>query len=111
MDDLITKYDAMEAVRNTPHFDAQRALIAPEQAMEAIGALDPLHGPSLLEELRPKGKWIKHEDEKWGGVWHTCSNCYQDALHEQDVYNNWIQKLSEFCPNCGAKIVKEDPEE
>ena len=53
---------------------------------------------------RPKGKWIEHLDEKWGGVWHTCSNCYQDAPFEQDVYNNWIQKLSDFCPNCGADM-------
>jgi len=55
-----------------------------------------------LDEERPKGKWIEHEDERWGGVWYTCSNCNQNATYEQDTYNIWRQKLSNFCPNCGS---------
>lgn len=71
------------------------------------------HGSSWqeLQDLREfkekhekKGKWVEHEDQKWGGVWYTCSNCYQDTLYEQDVYNIFREKLSDFCPNCGADM-------
>ena len=103
MDELITKYDAMEAVRNTPYFDATRALIAPEQAMEAIGALDPLHEPSLLEKLRPKGKWeiIYGEHIRAGlrPIMYACGVCGMVGSH------------TNYCPECGAKMIKEDPEE
>lgn len=56
------------------------------------------------EKHEKKGKWVEHEDQKWGGVWYTCSNCNQDALYDTDVYNIWRQKLSDFCPNCGARM-------
>lgn len=57
---------------------------------------------------RPKGKWIEHEDERWGGIWYTCSNCNQNATYEQDTYNIWRQKLSNFCPNCGTPMEVEN---
>lgn len=56
-----------------------------------------------IESQRP-AEWIEHEDERWGGVWYTCSNCRQYAPYKQDDYNNWRQKLSDFCPNCGRRM-------
>ena len=91
MDDLITKYDAMEAVRNTPYFDIERALITPEQAMEAIGALDPLHEPSLLEELRPKVE---------------LKRVIKDGYLVWECKCGWWDRLSpNYCPECGAKVT------
>lgn len=58
----------------------------------------------IRDIVTPKGKWVEHVEEKGVGVWYTCSNCYQDAPYEQDVYNNWRQKLSDFCPNCGRRM-------
>lgn len=56
-----------------------------------------------IESQRP-AEWIEHEDERWGGVWYTCSNCHQYAPYKQDDYNIWRQKLSDFCPNCGRRM-------
>ena len=56
-----------------------------------------------LCENRPTGKWLKWEDERWGGVWHYCSNCRRDALCDR-VDGIFKQVLSDFCPHCGAKM-------
>lgn len=42
------------------------------------------------ESLRPKGRW----EEKEHGIVYGCSQCG----HLEDVY------LSNYCPNCGAKM-------
>ena len=56
----------------------------------------------LLEE-RPTGEWLEWVDERWGGVWHYCSNCHNDALYKK-VDGIFKQILSDFCPYCGVKM-------
>lgn len=49
-----------------------------------------------------KGKWIKQEDEQcW---WYECSEC--GHLPPKDTFKQ--EWLSNFCPNCGARMVGED---
>ena len=53
---------------------------------------------------------VRHGEWKLGGGIHYCSNCGEGALYRHigsynpDVY----QKLSKYCPNCGAKMDKEN---
>ncbi len=41
------------------------------------------------------------ESAMWGSAiaYHKCSECYEQALEE-----NGEEKLSDFCPHCGAKM-------
>ena len=54
------------------------------------------------------GRWV----DKWGGKYanphYECSECKKSApyKHEFDVLRSvlWLQDLSDYCPNCGAKM-------
>ena len=54
------------------------------------------------DEVRGKGEWIKaHDDTVW---WWECSVC-----HEPPLQRYKCDRLSNFCPSCGAKMeVSED---
>jgi len=54
------------------------------------------------DEVRGAGEWIKaHDDTAW---WWECSVC-----HEPPLQRYKCDRLSNFCPNCGAKMeVSED---
>lgn len=53
-----------------------------------------------LDEVRGKGEWIKaHDDTVW---WWECSVC-----HEPPLQRYKCDRLSNFCPNCGAKMEVE----
>ena len=58
----------------------------------------------------PKGEWLEWEDERWGGVWHYCSNCHNDALYKR-VDGTFKQILSDYCPNCGADMREDTDDE
>lgn len=61
---------------------------------------------------RTKGYWIKHEKlvKKWDeyveDIYWDCSVCGYVPYEGAD----YIRKnhLSNFCPNCGAKMIKKD---
>ena len=54
------------------------------------------------DEVRGVGEWIKaHDDTVW---WWECSVC-----HEPPLQRYKYDRLSNFCPNCGAHMeVSED---
>jgi hypothetical protein len=56
-----------------------------------------------IEQIRaivaPKGKWVEHSTYKDVLI---CSNCNHGSNQVYDTFN--------FCPNCGAMMIKEDPE-
>lgn len=56
-----------------------------------------LNGYELAKKMfkRPQGKWEK-TDNRWGvGTW-LCTHC-----------DNYSDVATNFCPNCGALMVKE----
>ena len=46
----------------------------------------------------PKGRWIKHSgwNDDTYNTEYSCSEC-----------NEWVDKQSDFCPNCGAEMETE----
>lgn len=51
------------------------------------------------------GEWLFHKDVgKLSGIvyseYHTCSVCGERAIEDGD----WEDVLSDFCPNCGARM-------
>lgn len=51
--------------------------------------------------VQKQGEWILNEDNKW-----ACSECDGVAVSHPEK-PEW-QALTTCCPNCGAKMVKED---
>lgn len=53
-----------------------------------------------LKEQRPHGEWIY----KGGKYW--CSSCGEKAIYHSHVKEP-LPHLTNFCPNCGASMMKE----
>lgn len=50
------------------------------------------------------GRWVKRTDENcW---WYECSECGDYPM--KNVYGH--EKLSAYCPNCGARMVRGEEE-
>ena len=50
------------------------------------------------------GKWVEHVDDRWGASHYFCSECGEKPLKEERTNRRC---LSNFCPNCGARMDKE----
>lgn len=61
------------------------------RCMEQTPTIDP-------ESLRPKGQWV-YDD---GNLEWACSECLRAAHVNLGAISGYI--LSDFCPNCGAKM-------
>lgn len=73
-------------------------------------------------EDRPTGEWVLHNKNFKTLQYHTCSNCGARArtiLTNTRLVDNYYchkcepiteyefdEELSDFCPNCGARMVK-----
>lgn len=57
----------------------------------------------LVRQWRTKGEWINHRTIMHDGEYY-CSNCDEVA----EWLDGGSQFLSKFCPNCGAKMSKQD---
>lgn len=90
MDRLISEKDVLDILR-----DYYRAwFLNDKKFMDAVNAIKAI--PSAEPK---KGHWIKGEvweDTNGGwGRWQKCSVCRQSKHHKTN-----------FCPNCGARMVK-----
>lgn len=47
------------------------------------------------------GRWIKKEERVW--YWYECSEC-----GERPLFRNGERVLSDYCPNCGARMEEDD---
>lgn len=54
--------------------------------------------------LRPAGKWVEYEDERWGGVTVYCSECKANATYANRT-GLYYQYKTNYCPECGAKML------
>lgn len=53
------------------------------------------------------GRWIHNPDyESWAEMY-MCSACNRNALTDGD----YRHKLSDYCPNCGAKMDREEQDD
>ena len=54
------------------------------------------------------GRWVDRYNGKYANPLYECSECKGTARYQQnyDVLDNglWLQDLSDYCPNCGAKM-------
>lgn len=67
--------------------------------------------PTVDAEPVRHGQWIDEYNGKYANPRYICSNCKGKALYDfvRDELGNWkeVQALTEFCPNCGAKMDEE----
>lgn len=95
MSDLISRADALEAIKLLPvQLDAETV----QRCIEAVSNL-----PSA-QPVR-HGKWIYGNDFHWYTA--SCNKCgYQRRTDiKADGWNQW-----KFCPNCGANMDAERKE-
>lgn len=87
MDDLIERQDAIDATKKS------RFLI---DAMDKIIKL-----PSVQPEQKT-GKWIRTKYFTW-----ECSECHENPTKGTGVCLA-KDELYDFCPHCGARMVKDE---
>jgi len=107
MDDLIRRQDALKPFCIAPDGTRIPEVDCDNFPVEFSVEFIKKHLLSLPSADRPQGEWI---DKGWHGDWQfetdgrgncwkafECSNC------------NTISKVqTNFCPNCGAKMLRED---
>lgn len=64
-------------------------------------SMDEIRDLPSVAPIRKKGKWVKVTNGRGG---HECNICHAYA----PSYQNGDEHLSEFCPNCGAKMEVEE---
>ena len=83
-------------------------LVKKFEALKKWETLFNTYGTAILEinnmptlDVKPvkHAHWVESEEGYF-----NCSNCHNDAMIE--LYEN-SQKLTPFCPNCGAKMDEE----
>ncbi len=71
--------------------------------VEFIKQLPPIQPESHTGHWEPVGmaEAVGGESAMWGSAiaYHVCSECREQALEEDGE-----EKLSDFCPHCGAKM-------
>ena len=63
-----------------------------------------------IEADRPKGEWIKHDEER--DYCSCCKHIFKTrTITKQDKWTNYIDDLGyNYCPNCGARMKGADDE-
>ena len=85
---------------------------------EAIHAIDLCRERKNKEIDELRTKWLEAERraDRPTGVWvdkggySECSECGEVA-QSMEFYDGVYERLTKFCPNCGAKMLREDNEE
>lgn len=77
------------------------------RAMSAI-----LQAPTIEAEPVRNGRWVDRYGGKYVNPLYECSECKKKALYKIEIdglgKEQIVQALSDVCPNCGAKMDKEE---
>ena len=99
--DLINRQDAIEAVKRCLKDDDDWFQEAAASMIKMLPSADiqevesaTIHNEGITFSYRKTGEWI---DKQTKGVRYTCSNCTGRFDYQ------W-----KFCPNCGARMVREE---
>lgn len=96
MRDYINRQDAIEEIARRDTTDGTVKVFGGKEVIDILNEL-----PSAQPE-RKRGRWIDEDDGAYYPV--ECSECRKIPLF--DVDGDYI--LSNFCPNCGARMDKGD---
>jgi hypothetical protein len=106
MSDLIKREDAIEAIHN--YWKKRLDTLPTADIQQTDKILE--HNKTLCNFInaipsagRPQGEWREVTNGRGG---HECSNCHEYA----PSYMSGDEHLSDFCPNCGAKMKGADDE-
>ena len=89
--DLIRRKDLAESIQQLDIYP-----VCIRRAIERAPAVDA--------ELVKHGRWVCDENYEYWADKYICSECNHHALTDGD----YRHKLSNYCPNCGAKMDLED---
>ena len=74
--------------------DAHKAILKENPSIAyCIDNIKPVDAVEVVH-----GEWIRNEDDEC--YWYTCSECAEYPMRDR-----WgEEKLTDYCPNCGAKM-------
>lgn len=110
MDDLIRRQDAIDAISTWDKFgvDERNRLVRWYEGLEPYVKLrDVVWAIEKLPSTHRKGKWIVLDECSNEGVY--CSECNKKVL-KIDYSNTMKWKNFNYCPNCGASMVRGEEE-
>lgn len=110
---VITNCDWTEGKIEPPHIEFCKYDICEECLMKSTNIFADFQGtsPKFIDKRDQNSapavhaKWIS----RMFGT-HECSNCHNDPSHF-DGATGYVEILSDYCPNCGAKMDREDEED
>ena len=93
----------VELLRNSPHLDTVKGYKGNDCTFEQGADWLIARGVTVQE----CGHWVSLTDCANAGVY--CSVCHKKVYKEDYAWCNRKNKLrSDYCPNCGAKMDKEE---
>lgn len=73
-----------------------------------VKATDIDNAPTVDAVEVVHGRWVDSYGGKYANPRYVCSECKEKALYkfEDDELHIglWVQELTDYCPNCGAKM-------
>lgn len=97
MSDLISRKAAIEALAKAGCINYE-ATGDTYGMITAINVIKGMPAAEITTEGQKRGTWVDYRwnpIDDWTGYCATCSCCGEDSEY-----------LSDYCPNCGAKMVK-----
>ena len=99
-EEYITKATAQEVVKDVFRIDTITQEVI-DTCMKCMIAIKNAPSANVRENVR--GEWVKVKDDV--SFHYECSVCRAKPLYEEFCHQ---PELSDFCPNCGAKMKNEE---
>ena len=80
-------------------------------AIEALNNFDKQYDRGYSDGRSDKYHNNEQKPDEWtenGQGFHFCSKCGYFALFQTKDMKNYFEKLSNFCPNCGVRLEKDN---